>query len=58
MIPGLVSPMSGTAEPTSLLDPLVSPFTTAGVRLTLNDLAPTGVEDEVFPAPHLADVSC
>ena len=55
--PGLLSPMSGTAECTSVSDPLVAPFTTAGLWLTSSDLAPTGVEDEVLPAHQIADVS-
>ena len=56
--PGLVSPMPGAAEPTSVLDPLVSPFTPTGLCLISSDPAPTGVEDEVFPAPRVSYASC
>ena len=56
--PGLVSPMPCTAEPTSVLDPLVSHFTPTGLCLTSSDPAPTGVEDEVLPAPRVSYASC
>ena len=56
--PGLVSPMSCATEPTSVLDPLVSPFTPTGLCLTSSDPAPTGVEDEVLPAPRVSFASC
>ena len=56
--PGLVSPMPCAAEPTSVLDPLVSPFTLSGLCLTLSDPAPTGVEDDVLPVPSVSYASC
>ena len=56
--PGLVSPMPCAAEPTSVLDPLVSPFTPTGLCWTSSDPAPTGVEDEVLPAPSVSSASC
>ena len=56
--PGLVSPMPCAAEPTSVLDPLVSPFTPTGLCLTSTAPAPTGVDDEVLPAPRVSYASC
>ena len=50
--------MPCAAEPTSVLDPLVSPFTPTGLCLTSSDPAPTGVEDEVLPAPRVTYASC
>ena len=57
--PGLVSPVPCAAEPTSVLDPLVSPFTPTGLCLTSSDPAPqaTGVEDEVLPSPRVSYAS-
>ena len=56
--PGLVSPMSCAAEPTSVLDPLVSLFTPTGLCLTWSDPATNGVEDEFLPAPRVSYASC
>ena len=58
LIPGLVSPMSCAAEPTSVLDPLVSLFTPTGLCLTWSDPATNGVEDEFLPAPRVSYASC
>ena len=56
--PGLVSPMPCAAEPTSVLNPLVSPFTPTDLCLTSSDPAPTGEEDKVRPAPRVSYASC
>ena len=55
--PRLVSPVPCAVEPTSALDPLVSPFTPASLQLALCDPAPVGSEDMALKITHTPDVS-
>ena len=55
--PGLVSPVLCAVEPTSTLDPLVSPFTPASPQLARSDPAPAGKEDmalTINPTPYVS----
>ena len=55
--PGLVSPVLCAVEPTSALDPLVSPFTPASPHLARSDPAPAGSEDMALTINPTPDVS-
>ena len=55
--PGLVSPVLCAVEPTSALDPLVSPFTPASPQLARSDPAPAGSEDIALTINPTPDVS-
>ena len=55
--PGLVSPVLCAVEPTSALDPLVSPFTPASPHLARSDPVPAGSEDMALTINPTPDVS-
>ena len=55
--PGLVSPVPCPVEPTSALDPLVSPFTPASLQLARSDPALAGSENMALTITHTPDVS-